>query len=379
MKKIPWWDPRVESLEAEMVQKVLQSQYLNDGNVTEDFERAVAKVVGAKFGIATTSGTSALFLTLKAMGIGHGDEVIVPDITFIATSNAVTLTGATPVHCDIDPTTMNMSPKSFKAAITSRTKAVMPVHVSGRPANMPEIVDIARTKKIAVVEDAAEALASKGYGKFLGTWGNAGCFSFSPNKTVTTGQGGMIVTNDEELAQKLRAFKDQGRPKRGTGGDDEHPTAGFNFKLTNLQSAVGLGQLTYLEKRTKRLVRHYELYKKDLEGCEGIKLLPFDTKAGEVPQWVDAIVESRDELDKFLRNQNMDCRRFWFPIHTQKPYRTPDKKFEHSAAMAPKALWLPSAYTLTDEDIHAVCKQIQKFFASAPQKGAKPRMKQAAA
>jgi len=379
MKKIPWWDPRVESLEAEMVQKVLQSQYLNDGNLTEDFERAIAKVVGAKHGIATTSGTTALFMALKARGVGAGDEVICPDITFIATANAVTLTGAIPILVDVEPTTLNMSPTAMKEAITSKTKAIMPVHVSGRGANMPEILKIAKAEKIAVIEDAAEALGAKGNGKFLGTWGDAGCFSFSPNKTVTTGQGGMVVTNDEVLAQRLRALKDQGRPKRGTGGDDAHPTIGFNFKLTNLQSAVGLGQLTYLEKRLKRLVRHYEIYSKELATTKGLVVLPFDVKAGEVPQWVDVLADNRDELDQFLRNQNMDCRRFWHPIHTQQPYKESDKRFAHSTKLSPKALWLPSAYTLTDEDIHAVCKQIQKFYASASTKKSSARVGRASA
>ena len=189
-KRIDWWEPQVGEEERKLLLQVLDSNFLNDGEFTTRFEQMLADLLDCKHVVAVTNGTSALFLALTGNGIGPGDEVIVPDITFIATGNAVVLAGAKPILVDVDPDTLNLSPAEFKKAITPRTKAVIPVHVSGRPANMPTILDIAKNHGILVIEDAAEAFLSKFKGKFLGTWGQAGVLSFSPNKTITAGQGG---------------------------------------------------------------------------------------------------------------------------------------------------------------------------------------------
>ena len=295
------------------------------------------------------------------LGIGPGDEVIVPDVTFIATANAAVLAGAQPVLVDIDPTSLNISVDALTAAITSRTKAIIPVHVSGRAADMEAILRVAAMHGLAVVEDAAEAFMSLHRGQYLGTLGHAGCFSFSPNKTITTGQGGMIVTNDAGLYVRLRELKDHGRPVRGTGGDDAHNTLGFNFKFTNLQAAVGLGQISYLKQRLDRMNRIYKIYATELAGIEGIRLPGFRLDEGESPQWTDAVVDGRDELDKYLHALNVHCRRFWFPLHSQPPYRGDDKLFPNSSSLCPQALWLPSAFTLTDQDVIAVCGHIRNF------------------
>ena len=220
---------------------------------------------------------------------------------------------------------------------------------------------LARRHDLRVVEDAAEALTSSINGRALGTIGIAGCLSFSPNKTITTGQGGMILTNDDALHVRLRELKDQGRPVRGTGGDDVHASVGYNFKLTNLQAAVGLGQLEYLAERIARQKRSYELYAAALSGVPGVHLPGFDIAGGEVPQWVDAIVDRRDDLDRFLGSRRMGCRRFWFPLHTQAPYRRPDGDFPGSTAVGGRALWLPSAFTLTDADVELVAQSIREF------------------
>ena len=291
--------------------------------------------------MATTSGTTAIFLALAAAGVGQGDEVIVPDVTFIATANAVRLTGATPVLVDIDPRTLNVDPEQVRQSITPRTKAIVPVHVSGRSADMPAILAVARAHGLAVIEDAAEALLSKAHGRWLGTIGTAGCLSFSPNKTITTGQGGMVLTDDAAFAARLRALKDQGRPVRGTGGNDEHPTLGFNFKLTNLQSAVGLAQAEMLEARVARLKQIYRQYRDGLQGIAGVTLPGFDVDGGESPQWVDAVVERRDALVEHLLARGIHCRPFWYPLHTQQPYRRPDSQFPHSSRLMPQSLWLP--------------------------------------
>jgi perosamine synthetase len=343
-----------------LVREVLESNYLNEGDVTEAFERRIAALVGAKYAVAATSGTTALTLALKAAGVGPGDEVIVPDVTFIASANAVHLTGAAPVLADVDGA-LGLDPAALRAAITSRTKAVMPVHVSGRAANMDAILEVSRAHGLAVIEDAAEALGSRSRGRSLGTLGDAGCFSFSPNKTITTGQGGMVVTDDPAIHARLRELKDQGRPVRGTGGDDVHHSVGFNFKLTNLQAAVGMAQLGLLEARISRIKATYRYYAQHLAGIEGFKLFGFDLAGGEIPQWVDACVERRDELDAALRGEQIHCRRFWHPLHTQAPYRTSEERFPNASRLAARALWLPSAFTLTDDDLATVCRRIRDF------------------
>ena len=360
-RMIPWWTPQIGGEEYDCVKQVLDCNYLNEGEFTERFERQLASLLGARHVVAVTSGTAAIYLALAGLGVGAGDEVIVPDMTFIATANAVMMTGARPVLVDVDPRSLNIDPEAMSRAITARTKAVVPVHVSGRAANMRAVLDIADRHGLVVVEDAAEAFVSKLDGRYLGTFGRAGCLSFSPNKTITTGQGGVILTDDDVLCGRLRELKDQGRPVRGTGGDDIHHSVGYNFKFTNLQAAVGLGQLGYLQSRLCRMREIYLGYARGLLGLPGLFLPGFDIDAGESPQWTDAVVERRNELDRFLAARDVQCRRFWHPIHTQAPYRQPDGSFPNSTRLSPRALWLPSAFTLSDEDVTTVCDYICQF------------------
>lgn len=348
--------------EIEYLRQVLKNNHPNQGELTKAFEKKIAERLGCEHAIAVTSGTVAIFLALKGLGIGPGDEVLVPDITFIATANAVDLCGAMPILVDVDPKTLNISIDAARAALTGNTKAIVPVHVSGRGADMNAVLALARERGLFVVEDAAEAFMSKRDGRFLGTFGVAGCFSFSAMKLITTGQGGMIVTNDEALAMRLRGLRNQGVPGRGTGGDDVHATIGYNFKFTDLQAAVGLGQLEQLEKRMARSRATQTIYREELSGIEGLALYPFDLAGGELPMWTDASVERRDELDAFLHEKNIDCRRYWFPVHTQAPYVQPDDRFPQSTGQSPKSIWFPSSFTSTDDDIRRVCREIKSFF-----------------
>ena len=361
-KKIPWWEPRVGPEEYDLIRQVLDSNYINDGAVTREFERQLALRTGAKHAVAVTSGTAALYLALLAVGVGPGDEVVVPDLTFIATANAARATGAAVVLADVDPRTLCLDPDALERAITARTRAVIPVHVSGRGAAMMDILRIARDRGLAVIEDAAEAFVSRQGGKALGTFGIAGCLSFSPNKSITTGQGGAVLTDDDAVHTRLRELKDQGRSTTGTGGDDLHPAFGLNFKLTNLQSAVGLAQLGRLDDRLDRQRRIYASYADALAGLDGVILPGFDLPGGETPLWTDAMAERRDDLERYLRDRDMDCRRFWHPIHHQQPYRASDDAFPNATRVAPKALWLPSAFTLRDADVVAVTAAIRSFY-----------------
>src|SRR4029077_15282225 len=216
-----------------------------------------------------------------------------------------------------------------------RTKAIVPVHVSGRAADLGAIMDIAKRHSLFVVEDAAEGLVSKHKGKCLGTFGIAGCFSLSPNKTVTTGQGGLVATDDDRLHVRLRELKDQGRPVRGTGGADVNDSVGFNFKFTNLQAAVGLGQLKDLQRRVGRMRSIYKGYAEGLRGVDGISVLSFCIEGGEIPQWTDVLADRCDELYGHLAAKEIHGRRFWHPLHTQRPYRMPGNRFPNSAKQVP--------------------------------------------
>lgn len=357
--------------EMSFLDQVIESGFLNDGPLTEKFEAQIADFLGVPYAVALTSCTAGLYLSLMALGIGNGDEVLVPDITFIATANAVKMTGAQPVLVDVDLVTFCISAEDAKKKITPRTKAIIPVHVTGRPSNIPALLELCKEHNIHMVEDAAEALGSASFGGYMGTHGITGCFSLSPAKTITTGQGGLIVTKDETIHARLRELKDQGRPKRGTGGDDVHSALGFNFKFTDLQSAVGLAQFATLEDRIKRLRRNYEIYSEVLDNCPGIRLPKFDLADGACPQWTDVYVEKgRDELHQHLKEQKMDCRKFWFPIHTQNTYKQDGSTFANSIAVSNNAMWLPSSLSLTDDDIRSVCKAIISW-AKSPQLAAR--------
>ena len=376
-RRIEFWTPQFGADEKALVTGVIESSFLNDGKVTAEFERQMAGLLGCKHIVATTSGTAAIFLALAGIGIGAGDEVIVPDVTFIATANAVTLTGAKPVLVDIDSERLTLDPQSTEHAITPRTKAIVPVHISGRAADLGAIMDIAKRHSLFVVEDAAEGLFSKHKNRCLGTFGIAGCFSLSPNKTVTTGQGGLIATDNDRLHARLRELKDQGRPVRGTGGNDVHDSVGFNFKFTDLQAAVGLGQLKDLKRRVARMRSIHAVYAKGLQGVKGISVLPFSIEEGEVPQWTDVLIDRCDELYDHLATKGIHGRRFWHPLHTQTPYRMPSNRFPNSTKQIPHAMWLPSAFTLSDVDVRTVCGEIREFL-QKPLAGAgrKGRLKQ---
>jgi len=361
-KKISWWTPRMGGEEERYIQQALEKHHPNEGELAGLFEQKIANLLGCKHAVSVTSGTAAIFLALKSAGIGHGDEVIVPDATFIATVNAVEMCGAKPVLVDVDPQTLNMDPARCLKAITKNTKGIVPVHVSGRAARMNQILRLAKENNLVVVEDAAEAFMSKLDGKYLGTIGDLGCLSFSAHKIITTGQGGIILTNSDQHYQRLKELKDQGRPVRGTGGNDIHHSVGYNFKFTDLQAAVGLGQLHCLQERVNILKSIHESYREQLKEVDGLSLFKFNFNGGELPLWTDILAEKRDELEAYLGSQNINCRKFWLPIHTQAPYRCADDLFPQATKLLPRALWLPSAFTLTEPDIRRVCDLIKNFF-----------------
>ena len=208
---IPLFEPWLGEEELNQIKEVIESKWIAEGPKVREFEEKVASICEVKYAVAVSNGTTALYVGLKALGIGEGDEVVVPDLTFIASANAVKLTGATPVFVDVDEKTLNIEPEATEKAVTERTKAIMPVHLYGQAADMDEVMRIAEKHSLYVIEDAAEAIGVKFNGKPVGGFGNVNCLSFYADKTITTGEGGMLLTNEDKLAEWCRLFKNQGR------------------------------------------------------------------------------------------------------------------------------------------------------------------------
>jgi perosamine synthetase len=359
---IPWWHPVLGDEEAQAVAGVLASGFPNDGEVTERFEARIASIAGVAHGIGVSSGSAAIYCGLVACGVRPGDEVIVPDLTFVATANAVRLAGARPVLAEIRRTDFSLDPPAVEKVLTPRTRAIVPVHVNGRGGSIDEIVAIADRHGLAVVEDAAEALGSSISARPLGSFGHAAAFSFAPTKVVTTGQGGVVVTDDPGVERRVRELKDQGRATRGTGGADAHPVFGFNFKLTNVQAAIGLVQLDRLEERLAHLRALEDWYAAELGGLEPeVRLVGGDRDGGEAHNWVDVLVDDRNVLAAQLRERGADPREFWLPLHTQPQDAADEASFPNATWVSRHGLWLPSALSVTRGDVATVGEAVRRF------------------
>lgn len=335
------------------------------GTYISRFEESFAKFVGSDHAITTTSGTTALHLALASLRIGHGDEVILPDHTMFACAAAVVYTGAKPVAVDVERDTWNINVSQIETKITKRTKVIMPVHIYGHPADMDPITKLAKKYRLAVVEDAAEAHGARYRGKMVGSIGTINAFSFYANKIITTGEGGMVVTNNKNLAKRARMLKDLAHsPKRRF----LHEEVGFNYRLTNLQAALGLAQLEEVNRFIKKKLWMASLYNQLLSKIEGVTLPPKKPWANNV-YWMyavlieDAFGMSRDELQIKLKHQGIDTRTFFIPLHRQPAlinagYFKGRQHFPVSEEIANRGLYLPSGLAITETQIRAVCKAI---------------------
>ena len=256
---------------------------------------------------------------------------------------------------------MSIVLNSLKKKITKKTKAIIPVHISGRSGNLKKIIKIAKKNKIQIIEDAAEAMFSKNQKKYLGTFGICGCFSFSPNKIINSGQGGLIVTNNKKIYKRIKRLKDQGRFLKGTGGDDKHNGLGFNFKYTNLQASVALSQMKELKKRELNLIKNYNFYNKYLNQDNNFYLIGFNIKNGELPLWVDAYCKNRDNLVDVLKSNNIETRNFWFPISMNDFYKNQIKKFSNTKYFHKKLLLLPTSFKMKVKQLYKICNVINEF------------------
>lgn len=353
----PWLDEKEQEAVAEYLKA---GGWLTEFKKTKEFEKMIADYTGSKYVSVVPNGTIALAISLMAQGIGRGDEVIVPDYTMIASANAVVLAGATPVFVDIDPKNLCLDYESAEQAVNEKTKALVLVTINGRYPEIEMFMELARKNKLFLLEDAAQSLGSFHNGKHLGTFGDIGTFSFSVPKIITTGQGGAIVTDNEDLYEKILKIKDFGRKEAGV---DCHETIGYNFKFTDLQAVIGIEQMKKLSWRVERKKEIYAEYCELLKNIPGIKFIETDLK-NTAPWFIDIIIdeEKRGPLISFLKDRQIGTRPFYPAIHTQLPYSYIKGSFKNSEEISKKGLWLPSSSFLKNEDVINVCNAIKEFY-----------------
>jgi len=358
---IPLAEPIIGEKELKNVTKAIKSGWISSkGEFIPEFEDKFAKYCGVKYGVATSNGTVALHLALATLGVKRGDEVIVPTLTFVATANAVVYCNAKPVFVDSHPDYWCIDPEKIEEKITKNTKAIIPVHLYGHPCDMDPIMDIARDHDLYVIEDAAEAHGAKYNGRRTGSIGNIGCFSFYGNKIITTGEGGMLTTNDEEIAEKAMMLRDHAMSKEKKYW---HEHIGFNYRMTNVQAALGVAQLEKIEEIIKIKRRNAKLYNSLLKDVDGITLPPEAKWANNVYWMYSILIEDefggRDKVMEKLREKKIDTRPFFYPIHVQPPYLKPGgETFPVAEELSKKGVNLPSAATLREDELRYIVQTI---------------------
>jgi dTDP-4-amino-4,6-dideoxygalactose transaminase len=361
MDKIPICRMYVDDEMKKVVQEVLESGQYVRGEKARLFEEEFANFCNAKYGISVNSGTAAIFLALKALDIAKGDEVIIPSFTFIATANPIIFLGAIPVFADIDPETFTMKPEEVERLITPKTKAIMPVHLYGHPAEMKPIMEIAKENDLKVIEDACQAHGATCFGHKVGTIGDIACFSFYPSKNMTVaGEGGMITTNDPELAKKMAMMTDHGRSEGYT-----FVSLGFNFRLSEIHAAIGRVQLKHLPDWIEKRRENAALYGKLLGDMNEITV-PREMSWANHAYYLYVIKsERRDELSNHLNNKGIGTAiHYSLPVHKQ-PYildTLPPVTLKNTEECADQVLSLPMDPQIKAEEIEQVVEEIGNFF-----------------
>lgn len=371
--RIPITKPYLGEEEKQLVSQVIESGWISQGPKVAEFEDKFARAVGAQFAVATTSCTSALHAALSASGIGVGDEVLVPSLSFIATANAVLHSGATPVFVDIDPETCNMDVNKIEQAVTERTSAIVPVHQMGLPADIDPIKIISDKNALLIVEDAACAIGSEYKGKRIGGHGNTACFSLHPRKIITTGEGGMITTDDPEFAAKLRRLRNHGmsvsdleRHSAEKVVVETYPEIGYNYRMTDIQAAMGIAQLnklTYIIKKRRELAVRYD---RGLNGISHIRVPKVPSYAFHNYQsyWIEILQSSplkRDMLMAELLKKDIATRRGIMAIHREESYSGYSISLQETERISDNTLLLPLYPSLTDEEQSYVIQCIKEM------------------
>ncbi len=365
-KFIPVNEPSIGDREKELVNECLDSGWISsEGPFVEQFEKSLSKRVNRKYGIACSSGTAALDLAIASLRIGIGDEVIIPTFTIISCASAVIKSGATPIFIDADPITWNMDVDYIEDAITPKTVAIMAVHIYGLPVDMDPLIEIANKYGLYVIEDAAELIGAKYKNKNCGSFGHISTFSFYPNKQITTGEGGMVLTNDSEISNRCKSLRNLCFQP---GNRFVHEELGWNYRMTNLQAALGLAQLEKLDLTIKKRKKIGELYTKYLKGVNQIILPLKKTNFATNIYWVYGIIidskygTAKKFMEK-LKALKIGTRPFFYPMHNQPVFEEmgilKNKDLPISEHLYRQGFYLPSGISLTEEDIKIVCEKLK--------------------
>jgi perosamine synthetase len=376
MEKIPVSGPWITQKEIDYVADAAKNAWYSNANMyNARFETAFAEYLGVKYAISLPSCTSGIHLSLLAIGVGESDEVIVPDITWIATAAPISYVGATLVFADIDPKTWCLSADSFAECITPRTKAVIPVDLYGNVPDWDAILTIAKKHDIAVIEDAAEAIGSEYRGKLAGSFGTIGTFSFHGSKTMTTGEGGMLVTDSKDIYDKVLFLRDHGRKPGDIMFFNEQ--VAYKYKMSAVQAALCLAQLERIDELVAKKRQIFAWYEENLSGAESITL-NYEGPGTKNTYWmVTAIVEPRLELEKsrmirFMAKKNIDCRPFFFPLSMIPAYKNHEeatkaqKRNTVSYSISPYGINLPSGMNMDVEAVKYVCGTLQEMINKIP-------------
>ena len=368
---IPVCEPLLAGNEIKYVTEAVSSGWISSsGKYVSAFEEAFSSYCGCKYGVAVCNGTVALHLALVALGIGKGDEVIIPAFTMIATAYAVCYTGAKPVFVDADKNTWNINPSLIEEKITSKTKAIIPVHIMGNPCDMDSIQLIAKKYGLYVIEDAAEAHGAEYKGRKAGSLSDLGCFSFFANKNLTTGEGGMVITNDEELYKKCKYYKNMCFPL-DSPRNYLHENIGYNYRMSNLHAAIGLAQTEKADEYRKLRISNANKYKECLSDCPGITFQDDQSESINV-HWMNSIVvesnkygHTRDELLSHLKSKGIDTRLLFNGMHRQKSMSDYgcdcNGEYQVTDWLSDNGFYLPSASCLDRKQIERIANVITEF------------------
>jgi len=363
--RIPVYRPDLGGNERAYLLDCLESTWISSkGRYIRDFETAFCARVGATHGVSVCNGTVALHLAMVALGIGPGDEIILPTLTYIASANAVTYTGATPVFVDSLPATWQMDPEDVARKITPRTKAIMAVHLYGHPCDMDAIAALARRHRLFVIEDCAQAIGTVYKNRHAGTFGDVATFSFFGNKTITTGEGGMVLTSDRTIIERARHFRGQGLAAHR---EYWHDVIGFNYRMTNLCAALGLAQL---ERADQFLARKRQLAQQYRAGLRGAPVSVHAESPDTVHSyWMVTILADdpadREPLRSHLRGLGIETRPVFYPVHTMPMYSNRFQRNPVAEDLAWRGINLPSFPGLTDAEVGEVCRGVHAYYAQA--------------
>lgn len=355
-RMIPVASPSIGEKELEYVTDCVKSGWISSqGPYVKKFEEAWAKYCGCKYGVACNSGGTALDLALATLGVGLNDEVVVPTLTMVACANSVHHFGAHSVFVDSEAETWNINPAEIEGVITSRTRVIMPTHLYGHPCDMNPIMELAERYDLKVVEDCAEAHGAEYKGRKVGSIGDVSCFSFYANKIVTTGDGGMVVTNDEEVAEESRLLRDH---YFTAGTHFWHKHVGFSYRMSSLQAAVGLAQVERIDELVNVRRENAAYYNSLLEDVDGVKLPPNEEWANPVYWMYSILLDERDYVKAKLWEDEIETRTFFIPLHFQPPFKQL-RSFPVAEDLANRGINLPSGATLTKQEIERVVEVIK--------------------